>query len=226
MADKSKTKAVKLTSPPFVFYFPSLFEKTSYKEGKPSFNTKAIFNPPAYKGKELERWKALMTEIDRQCVETFGKPWAECRKPFDPDDPDAGGIKDFKAGLYPATVKNKAGVAQPGFEKGKVFGTIKTYSDFGAVKFNGVGVPSTEISIEEDNTDEIYSGAVGRAKLSVWVYNGDGTAGVSLWISSVQKLGNGPKLGGRTDAKEDYDNEEVDGSWIDQEEPAADDPFN
>lgn len=222
-AAKEKVKHPNLTTPPFVAGFPSFFEKTQYKDGKPNYNTVALFDPKSYKGKEKERWDALMAEVDTECMRVFGKSWKDCKKPYNDEDPDAGGIKDFKAGLYLGKAKAKAGKA--GYKEDTVWSRIKTYNPPGVVQFNGVGKVSTVISEEEGNTDLVYSGVVGRSKVAVVAYNTDGSAGVSLWLNSFQKLKDGTRLDTRGDATKDYDEDEPDAEWLDAEEPAADDPF-
>lgn len=221
----AKEKKVKLITPPFVMGFPNLFEMTTYKttsgeESKPSYNMVAIFEPKAYKGKEKERWDALVAEMDAQCLKQFGKKWADCKKVVDQEEGTLG-VPGFKAGLYNGNSEKKRD--KPGYGEGKFYCTIKSYNPVGVVQYNGVGKKSTDVSVTEGNTDIIYAGITARAKITVWAYE---AGGVSFWLDSVQKLKDGPRLDNRGNAADDFE-DDVDGSWADQDEPAAGeaDPF-
>lgn len=218
----AKEKHERFTTPPFRVSFPNLFEKTSFKtksgeQSKPSYNVVAIFEPASYTGKEKERWLAIRKEMDTQCQKLFGKSWDECRKV----DPDTGekGVPEFKDGLYSGKRKEK----YPGYGEGKVYCTLKTYNPPGVVKYNGVGQKSTDISVEEGNTDLIYSGIYARATIAVHAYS-DGASGVSFWLNNFQKLKDGERLDNRGNAADDFE-DDVDGAWAEQEEPSVDNEF-
>lgn len=218
----AKEKRVRLTTPPFVVGFPNVFEKTSFKtksgeQSKPSYNLVAIFEPKSYTGKEKERWDAMIAEMDAQCIKLFGKKWSECKK-LDPETGEKG-VPDFKEGLYPG--KRKAQTA--GFGEGKYYCTLKTYNPPGVVQYVPGG-KSTDISEADGNTDLIYAGITARATIGVFAYD-EPSKGVSFWLNNLQKLKDGERLDGRGNAADDFE-DDVDGSWADQEEPSVGGEFD
>lgn len=51
---------------------------------------------------------------------------------------------------------------------------------------------------------EFYSGCYGRASISFFAYNSNGSKGVGCGLNNVQKLEEGEKLGGGSSAAEDF----------------------
>lgn len=51
---------------------------------------------------------------------------------------------------------------------------------------------------------EFYSGCYGRASISFFAYNSNGSKGIGCGLNNVQKLEDGEKLGGATSAAEDF----------------------
>ena len=51
---------------------------------------------------------------------------------------------------------------------------------------------------------EFYSGCFGRASVSFFAYNSNGSKGVGCGLNNVQKMEEGEKLGGATTAAEDF----------------------
>lgn len=51
---------------------------------------------------------------------------------------------------------------------------------------------------------EFYSGCYGRASLSFFAYNSNGSKGVGCGLNNLQKLEDGERLGGATTAAEDF----------------------
>lgn len=51
---------------------------------------------------------------------------------------------------------------------------------------------------------EFYSGCYGRASISFFAYNSNGSKGVGCGLNNVQKMEEGEKLGGATTAAEDF----------------------
>jgi hypothetical protein len=51
---------------------------------------------------------------------------------------------------------------------------------------------------------EFYSGCFGRASISFFAYNSNGSKGVGCGLNNVQKLEDGEKLGGATSASDDF----------------------
>jgi hypothetical protein len=54
------------------------------------------------------------------------------------------------------------------------------------------------------DTSEFYSGCLGRASISFFAYNSNGSKGVGCGLNNVQKLEDGEKLGGASSASDDF----------------------
>ncbi len=54
------------------------------------------------------------------------------------------------------------------------------------------------------NADEFYSGCFGRASITFYPYNAQGSKGIACGLNNVQKLEDGEKLGGSTTAAADF----------------------
>lgn len=214
---------VKLTTPIFRVGFPHLFEATAFvnkdgTKGKPKFNLVAIFTPSEYTGAEKEKWNALLKQMDAECIRVFKKPWKECKKHV-VDGEIAEGVPNFKDGLYNGKKKT-----QDGFGEGTWYATLSTEFPPGVARYNGKGKESTTISVEDQNTDEIYAGLYGRATVGVYAYDGI-SKGVSIGLNNFQKVKDGDRLDGRGNAADDFE-DDIDGSYLDQDEkPVEDDPF-
>lgn len=58
--------------------------------------------------------------------------------------------------------------------------------------------------------DEIYSGMYARVSLSFYPFDVSGNRGVGVGLNNVQKVGDGERLGGRSNAEDDFDEYEAD----------------
>jgi len=54
------------------------------------------------------------------------------------------------------------------------------------------------------NPDEFYSGCYGRASITFYPYNAQGSKGIACGLNNIQKLEDGEKLGGGTTAAVDF----------------------
>jgi hypothetical protein len=70
-------------------------------------------------------------------------------------------------------------------------------------KYRGTDGKLLELTTE----DEFYSGCYGRASIAIFPYNQDGGVGLGVYLNNVQKLKEGDKLTGGTDANDDFDDE-------------------
>ena len=52
--------------------------------------------------------------------------------------------------------------------------------------------------------NEFYSGCYGRASITFYPYNAQGSKGIACGLNNVQKLEDGEKLGGATSAAADF----------------------
>lgn len=51
---------------------------------------------------------------------------------------------------------------------------------------------------------EVYSGCYGRISVTFYGYNSNGNRGIAAGLGNIQKLKDGPSLGGRTNAADDF----------------------
>ena len=65
------------------------------------------------------------------------------------------------------------------------------------------GVVDADLNAVLDQS-ELYSGCFGRASISFFAYNSNGSKGVGCGLNNVQKLEDGEKLGGGTSASDDF----------------------
>lgn len=65
------------------------------------------------------------------------------------------------------------------------------------------GVVDADLNAILDQS-EFYSGCYGRASISFFAYNSNGSKGIGCGLNNVQKLEDGEKLGGATSATEDF----------------------
>lgn len=52
--------------------------------------------------------------------------------------------------------------------------------------------------------DDFYSGCIGRASITFYAYNSNGSKGVACGLQNVQKLADGERLSGGSSAEEDF----------------------
>lgn len=65
------------------------------------------------------------------------------------------------------------------------------------------GVVDADLNPIMDMT-EFYSGCYGRASISFFAYNSNGSKGIGCGLNNVQKLEDGDKLGGASSAADDF----------------------
>ena len=63
--------------------------------------------------------------------------------------------------------------------------------------------------------DEVYSGIFGRVSLTFYAFNSNGNKGIACALNNIQKLADGPRLGGHASAAEDFGDLEDDDDFLD-----------
>jgi hypothetical protein len=58
--------------------------------------------------------------------------------------------------------------------------------------------------------DEVYSGVYARVSMNFYAFNSNGNKGIACGLLNIQKLRNGPRLGGKSKAEDDFDDDFVD----------------
>ena len=57
--------------------------------------------------------------------------------------------------------------------------------------------------------NEVYSGCYGKISVTFYGYNSNGNRGIAAGLGNIQKLKDGESLGGRSNAADDFQTEEV-----------------
>jgi len=54
------------------------------------------------------------------------------------------------------------------------------------------------------DTNELYSGIIGRASVTFYAYNSSGNRGIACGLNNIQKLADGTPLGGHSRPEDDF----------------------
>lgn len=196
----------KVTTPIFRGSFVNAFQGVSYKSGKPKFGVTAVWLPKLFSDDDKKRWKAMMALLNDRAVAAFQMKWknlpANYRKGVRNGN-EKTNRESFPEGCYFASLTCQQPPGVVGTKRGEN-GKLVTFSEL-----NG-------------NTNEIYSGAYYRATVNAYDFT-EGSPGVALGLNNLQKIKDGDRLDGRTNAHDDFADEETDEAWMDEEESAVDD---
>src|SRR3989304_900922 len=198
----AKGELVKYVTPVFRLSFPNLFEaKAMDAQSKPKFGCAAIWTPKVFTETDKVRWKAIMGALNAAALEKFKKPWKELPA-------------NIKRGVRNGAEKE----GMEGYGEGTAFANLSTKMRPGVVgtEKDAEGKYLT-ISPEEGNADEIYPGCYCRATVTVYHYDNKGK-GVALGLLNIQKVKDGERLDSRTNAADDF--QDQDSEWLDQDEAA------
>ena len=136
---------------------------------------------------------------------------------------------NFKTGIRDSAEKEGAG----GFTAGTVFASITTKMRPGVVDIKKRSIAKNDAEKErweedgkevcpEVGQDAVYSGAYYRATIVTYSYDNKGK-GVAIGLMNLQKVANGERIDGRTDAAADFE-DELDDEWLgdaDEDDPLA-----
>ncbi len=194
----------KVVTPVFRVSFPSLFQADSYDGGEAKFGLTAIWDPSKFSAQDKRRWKAVMALLDEASKAEHRKSWKNLPVNF------KRGVRD---GAEKADLE--------GYGEGKRFANITSKMRPGVIDLD-----DEEIGPEHNNADRIYPGCYARATVTAYGYSKKGK-GVSLGLQNVQFVKDGDRLDSRTNASEDFQNEEIDDQWLDDATDDDDDeiPF-
>ena len=64
------------------------------------------------------------------------------------------------------------------------------------------------------NQREVYSGCFGRASITFFAYNTNGSRGIAASLNNLQKIADGPVLGGHSRAEDDFADEDDDDDFL------------
>lgn len=198
MAGKIETSDLKIITPVGIACFAHVFEPHAFEGGKSQFSLILVFA----EGTDL-------TELKQTC----GK--AAIRKFND----KATVQKMMKAGKLRMPWRDGSEYEQYGepFVEGATFISLKSNQAPGVVGPNAKPMM---------NAMDFYAGCKARASAVCWPYDSMGNQGVTLLLNNVQKVGEGTKLSGKTNAEDEFDAvAPAKGEKGGKGKPAADDAF-
>lgn len=194
----------KYVTPAFRLSFPNVFTASTYQsaeggKSEPKFGFSAIWTPKNFSEPDKKRWSAILKALDAESKKTFGKAWKELPANI------KRGIRD---GAEKADLE--------GYGEGTRFANITSKMKPGVIDVN-----KNDVGPEHGNAELVFPGAWARATVTVYSYNNKGK-GVALGLQNLQILGKGERLDSRTNASEDFADEDVDDKWLDDtEEPSG-----
>lgn len=187
-------EVIKFTTPVFRVAYAHPFKATAMEGGAPKFGLTAIWTPANFSEKDKVLWRAIGAALDDATMRAFKKHWKDLKAPYKPGVRDGDDTEDR--------------AAMDGFGPGTKFANMTSNFAVGCVD-----VEKNDISPEEGNADEIYSGCYGRATVTVYSYDIKGGKGVALGIRSFQKIKDGERLDARGNAANDF-GDDIDESWL------------
>ncbi len=193
----------KFVTPPFVASFTSsVFKAESYDGGEPKHGLTAIWTPSRFTTRDKERWNAILAEMDAESLRRFKKK-----------------VVDLPANIRRGLRDGEEKGGMEGYGPGKTFTSLTTKLKPGVVLRLPDGT-QVDVGPEHGNADEIYSGAICRATVTVYSYDNKGK-GVALGLMNLQKIADGPRIDGRTDAAADFADDEVDEAWLNEDDDGS-----
>lgn len=194
-ATPAKTDKKTVVTPVFRVSFPFVFEPRAPMEGggEAKYGLTAVFDPTKFSEKDKERWKAMIALANEASVGKFKKKVNELTDNYKKpmrDGAEKEGLEGFGAGLKFANLTTK-------FKPGLVDKDKNPIVDQG----------------------EIYPGCYMRATVTAYAYDNKGK-GVAFGLMNLQKVGDGPRLDSRTDAEEDFKDDDLspeDVAWLETE---------
>lgn len=189
-----------LVSPIFRVSFPHVFEaRAAMGEGEPKFGLTAVWDPSKFSAKDKERWLAMQALANEVSMAKFKKK-----------------LKDLPDNFKKPVRKGEEKEGLDGFGPGLLFANLTTKFKPGIVDKDG----KTDII---DDNEAFYPGCYARATVTCYAYENKGK-GVAFGLMNLQKIADGPRLDSRTDASDDFSDEEIspeDQAWLDEQEAAA-----
>ena len=193
-----KRKAVHLLTPHFRISWPNVFFPAKELNGEMKYSAEMIFRPADFSDNEKDQWKAMTKELDEISKHAFSLPFAKIKASPNYHTPmNDGAEKKAEYGYGEGTILIRA-KSNPQYPPG-VVGNIRTEGRWNVLR--ATKDPETGVVT---NPDEIYPGAVCRAKIGFWAFDNK-SKGIGTNLISLQFLRHGDRLDGRIDAADDFD---------------------
>jgi hypothetical protein len=159
--------------------------------GKVRFSYANVFKPVASEEGKTPKYSVSII-IDKKDKETIDK----LTKAFEKVKAESG---PFFGGTIPKVLKG-------GLRDGDAEKDDAAYANSFFINANSVmkpGVVDAELNAIID-PDEFYSGCYGRASITFYPYNQQGSKGIACGLGNLQKLEDGERLGGGSSAASDF----------------------
>ena len=164
--------------------------KTKFVTGKVRFSYAHVFQPAETPNGTLKySVSILIPKTDKETVARFQKAF---------DDTKSANAA-FWGGNVPKMLK---GGLRDGDEE-KSDPVYAGHYFFNANSNEKPGVVDAELNPIVD-ASELYSGCYGRASVTFYAYNAQGSKGIACGLNNLQKLEDGERLGGATSAAADF----------------------
>lgn len=159
--------------------FPKVFVAEGYQGSEPKFSLMLVFDPAKFSSTDKRLWANMIKLADSKAMEKFKKPLKGLPANFK---------KPFRDGAEKEDLE--------GFGEGKVF------ISFGSKMKPGI----VDLDLNPILTpEEFYPGCYARVTMSCYAYDNVGK-GVAFGLQNIQKVGEGTRLDGRTNADSDFAN--------------------
>ena len=195
---KRQVSIKNLKTPPCVFSYVFLDEKVEQLNGEMMYSCEMIFTEEFQK-KYAKKFAALKAEIKKLVFKKWGKT--------PPADLDI--------------------CLRSGNKKRKGEGPYKNAFFIHAKTSNRPGIVDKDKESIMDYEEEIYSGVIGRASINLYTFEKRGNQGVGCSINNLQKFADGPRLDGRLNPDEDFDEDDIPDEFkVAESDEELDDFFN
>lgn len=176
------------------------------EKGTPKYSITLVFDPAKFTESDKKKFSALVAAVNKETKDSFKLKDYDFRKPgsFKP------GIRKLEDRVPPF---EGDGLPEVGY-----FLNASSLFKPGVVDLNG-----NDVAPEEGNEDILYRGCYARATLNLFAFDKRGNKGISFQLNNIQVLGDGKRLDNRRSASEEFADEEVDGAWLEGDEPEVED---
>lgn len=186
-------------------FTPEAFEDGG---GDPKYGITAIWDESKFSPADKKRWAIIAEALDDEAMARFKKKVDKLPA-------------NFKTGIRDSSEKE----GKEGFDPGTVFASLTTKMRPGVVDKERLNIAKSDAEkeaweakgkdvSEEVGQDAVYSGAYYRATVVTYSYDNKGK-GVALGLMNLQKVADGERIDGRTDASADFD-DELDDAWLEE----------
>lgn len=165
--------------------YANLFEPKSINGSEPKYSVSLII-PKSDKQQIATIGQAIENAKERDKGKWNGKIPANLKEPLRDGDEERPDDENYADSYFMNATSTKAP---------KIVGLEKDKSTGKAIELG-----------EED----VYSGCYARVSVNIYGFNAAGNKGIACGLNNVQKLDDGPRLGGGSSAEDDFEFEEVD----------------